>query len=191
MVCCGDEYCSPFWPRMAAYSGFPDSPWSELLAKCKKDGLECRHSIGPQRKPVFCACGAHSTNWQATRVLVRPFPQTRDTRGALRLWDGHRAPSDGCGEGLLADPQAGHACMHAQRAQVGRGERGGETRISDALWVSTDTMWVLRTVYAPRMTHSCGAVVVLGGGCSSGAASHDSDVHLQYRCNLNQFNDVR
>ena len=71
--------------------------------------------------------------------------------------------------------------MHA-RAQrmggVGWGGRGGEMRIPDALRVSTDTVWVLHTVSAPRMTLGIAAVVVLSSGCSSGAASHDLGVCL-------------
>ena len=56
--------------------------------------------------------------------------------------------------------------MHAHSAWVREGERGGEMRIPDALRVSTDTVWVLRTVSAPRMTPRFAAVVVLSDGCS-------------------------
>ena len=78
--------------------------------------------------------------------------------------------------------------MHARSAWVGWGGAGGEMRIPDALRVSTDTVWVLRTVSAPRMTPRFAAVVVLSDGCSSGAASHDSGVHLQCNRILNKSN---
>ena len=81
--------------------------------------------------------------------------------------------------------------MHAHSACVGAGERGGDKRISGALRVSTDTMWVLCTVSAPRMTLRFAAVVVLSDGCSSGAASHDSGVYLQYNRNLNKINCMK
>ena len=51
----------------------------------------------------------------------------------------------------------------------GRGARGEDMRIPADLRVSTDTVWVLRTVSASRMTPGFAAVVVLSDGCSSGA----------------------
>ena len=78
--------------------------------------------------------------------------------------------------------------MHAHSACVGAGERGGDKRISDALRVSTDTVWVLCTVFAPRMTLRLAAVVVLSDGCSGGAASHDPGVYLQHNLYLNKLN---
>ena len=78
--------------------------------------------------------------------------------------------------------------MHAHSAWVRGGERGGEMRIPDALRVSTDTVWVLRTVSAPRTTLRFAAVGVLSDGCSSGAAGHDSGVHLQCNRILNKPN---
>ena len=78
--------------------------------------------------------------------------------------------------------------MHAHSAWVRRGARGRQTRIPDAVRVSTDTVWVLRTVSAPRMTLGIAAVVVLSSGYSSGAASRDSGVYLPFNGNLNKLN---
>ena len=52
-------------------------------------------------------------------------------------------------------------------------------RISDELRVSTDTVWVLRTVSMPSMTHGIVAVVVLSDSCLRGAASRVCDTYLQ------------
>ena len=67
----------------------------------------------------------------------------------------------------MADPRhAPHACTRAAHGWGGVGWGGVEMRIPDALRVSTDTVWVLRTVSAPRMTPCFAAVVVLSDGCS-------------------------